>query len=59
MLELKKKVGSILPGGTLGIQIHYEGALRNIYETFILLPGSFSYPMQFVLWVAQKIDLQA
>ena len=28
MLELKKKVGSsILPGGTQGIKIHYEGAL--------------------------------
>ena len=27
MLELKKKVGSILPGGTQGIQIHYEGEL--------------------------------
>ena len=27
MLELKKKVGSILPGVTQGIQIHYEGAL--------------------------------
>ena len=27
MLELKKKVGSILPGGTQGIQIHYEEEL--------------------------------